>query len=39
LIKDHKLELKHRASGSTEVLTLDQLYSKFWLLTTANELS
>jgi prolyl-tRNA synthetase len=29
LIKDHKLELKHRASGSTEVLTLDQLYSKF----------
>jgi prolyl-tRNA synthetase len=28
LIKDHKIELKTRATGSTEVLTLDQLYSK-----------
>jgi prolyl-tRNA synthetase len=29
LIKDHKIELKSRATSSTEVLTLDQLYSKF----------
>ncbi|MDR2538647.1 MAG: hypothetical protein LBC43_03300 [Bifidobacteriaceae bacterium] len=31
LIKEHKIELKHRATGSIETLTLDQLYSKFLL--------
>jgi len=29
LLKEHKLELKSRQNGSTEVLSLDQLYSKF----------
>jgi prolyl-tRNA synthetase len=28
LIKEHKIELKHRLGGSTEVLTLDQFFSK-----------